>query len=53
MESPGCVPGLFCIVFGLEWADPGSEFVGERWFRVSCEEVFVFDDFAELSEPVA
>lgn len=26
--SPGCLPGLFCLVFCLEWADAVAEFVG-------------------------
>ena len=47
------MPGLFRIVFGLEGADAGAEFVGEAWFGVACDEFFVFDDFAELGEPVA
>lgn len=51
--SPGCVPGLFRVLSGLEWADAVAEFVGEVWFGVACEEFLVFDDFAELGEPVA
>lgn len=47
------MPGLFRIVFGLEGADAVAESVGEAWFGVACEEVLVFDDFAELGEPVA
>lgn len=47
------MPGLFRIVFGLEWADAVAEFVGEAWFGVAVEEFLVFDDFAELGEPVA
>nr|DAT45594.1 MAG TPA: hypothetical protein [Caudoviricetes sp.] len=53
MESPGCVPGLFRIVFGLEGADAVAEFVWKGWFGVECEEFLIFDDFAELGEPVA
>lgn len=51
--SPSCVLGLFRILVGLEGADAVSEFVGEGWFGVLCEEFLVFDDFAELGEPVA
>lgn len=47
-ESPGCVPGLFRVLCGLEWADAVSEFVGEGWFGVLCEEFLVVDDLAEL-----
>lgn len=45
--------GFFVSFFGLEWADAVAEFVGEAWFGVACEEFLVFDDFAELGEPVA
>lgn len=45
--------GAFSYRVWLEWADAGAEFVGEAWFGVACEEVLVFDDFAELGEPVA
>lgn len=53
MESPGCVPGLFCVFVWLEGADVVAEFVGEAWFGVACEEFLIFDYFAELGEPVA
>ena len=46
------LPGLFRMVWGLEWADAVAEFVRLGWFRVMCEEVFV-DDLAEFGEPVA
>lgn len=53
-EKPLVVwPGAFSYCLGLEWADAVSEFVGEAWFGVACEEFLVFDDFAELGEPVA
>ena len=42
---------FLCLV--LERADAVAEFVGEGWFGVTVEEFLVFDDFAELGEPVA
>ena len=45
--------GFFCIVLGLEGADAVAEFVWEAWFGVACEEILIFDDLAELGEPVA
>lgn len=52
-KAPVVLPGLFRIAFGLEGADAVAEFVGEGWFGVAYEEFLVFDDFAELGEPVA
>lgn len=51
--KPRFVTGAFLCLVGLEWADAVAEFVGETWFGVACEEVLVFDDFAEFGEPVA
>lgn len=53
MVSPGWLAGAFSCRVGSEWTDAVAEFVGEAWFGVSCEEFLVFDDFAELGEPVA
>ena len=53
MVKPRLCAGAFSYRVWLEWADAVAEFVGEAWFGVACEEFLVFDDFAELGEPVA
>lgn len=52
MVKPRLVAGAFSYRVWSEWADAVAEFVGEGWFGVACEEVFV-DDFAEFGEPVS
>lgn len=53
MRKPRLYAGVFSYCVWLEWSDAVAEFVGEAWFGVACEEVLVFDDFAELGEPVS